>query len=367
MDTLKLNNFNLIEEKEVIIKSKDDQITLVTQNFTDEIKLNDHQWNNQLREKVEIILVKDDQIKLEENQLADKENQINDLINQLIDTEKQKEELTNHIKELSNQLIEKNNQIIVKDDQIKEKDVQINHLINQLNENRNRIFSKNSDKYSEEEKEQRNKMIFSNQLIQNQNLLSHFGSIGTDPFTNFNYPYDITYNDNLNIIAVSDCNNNSVKIMDKKGALIQCFPFQSPTGIAIIPSLSLLAVSSSSKQVIESSLDISPHLPNIHNNNNHPLNNNNNNNNNNKREEGVPLLYNIGNEYGGGRGDHFHFNNPKGIGYSEGKGILAISDYGNQRIEIYKIRMDGYEHHSFISLTFNPNEIAISSPAISSL
>ena len=218
------------------------------------------------------------------------------------------------------------------------------------------IHNKNGRKiYSEEEKEKRNKMIFSNQLIQNQNLLLHFGSKGSDPFTHFNTPHYITYNDKLNIIAVSDYFNNRVKIMDKKGALIRCFPFQSPTGIAIIPSLSLLAVSSYSKDVIEI-FDISPLLPSIHNNNkNDPLNNN-------KWEEGVPLLYTIG-KGKGGKEDHFHFNSPYGIGYNDGKGILAISDYHNQRIEFYKIRRDGYEHHSFISLPFNPIHIAISSPA----
>ena len=219
------------------------------------------------------------------------------------------------------------------------------------------IHNKNGRKiYSEEEKEKRNKMIFSNQLIQNQNLLLHFGSKGTDPFTHFNSPQYITYNDKLNIIAVSDYYNHRVKIMDKKGALIRCFPFQHPRGIAIIPSLSLLAVSSLSKDVIEI-FDISPLLPPIHNNNkNDPLNNNN------KWEEGLPLLYTIG-KGKGGKEDHFHFNNPQGIGYSEGKGILAISDYINKRIEIYKIRRDGYEHHSFISLPINPHHIAISSPA----
>ena len=218
------------------------------------------------------------------------------------------------------------------------------------------IHNKNGRKiYSEEEKEKRNKMIFSNQLIQNQNLLSHFGSKGTDPFTHFNSPLYITYNDKLNIIAVSDYNNYRVKIMDKKGALIRCFPFQSPMGIAIIPYLSLLAVSSNSEHVIEI-FDISPLLPPIHNNNkNDPLNNN-------KWEEGLPLLYTIG-KGKGGKEDHFHFNTPFGIGYSEGKGILAISDYSNKRIEIYKIRRDGYEHHSFISLPINPRHIAISSPA----
>ena len=218
------------------------------------------------------------------------------------------------------------------------------------------IHNKNGRKiYSEEEKEKRNKMIFSNQLIQNQNLLSHFGSQGSDPFTHFYSPQYITYNDKLNIIAVSDYNNHRVKIMDKKGALIRCFPFKSPIGIAIIPSLSLLAVSSYSKRVIEI-FDISPLLPPNHNKNNHHPSNNN------KWEDGVPLLYTIGKGKGGSR-RYFQFNNPYGIGYSEGKGILAISDCANKRIEIYKIRRDGYEHHSFICLPINPCYIAISSPA----
>ena len=170
------------------------------------------------------------------------------------------------------------------------------------------------------------------------------------------HPCYITFNDKLNITAVSDCANNRVKIMDKKGALIRCFPFQIPRGIAIIPSLSLLAVSSYSKHVIEI-FDISPLLPPIHNNDNdHPSNKNNN------WKEGVPLLYTIGKGLGR-RGDHFHFNSPMGIGYSEGKGILAISDYYNKRIEIYKIRRDGYDHHSFISMPIYPFQIAISSPA----
>ena len=250
-------------------------------------------------------------------------------------------------------------------------------------------MNKNGRKiYSEEEKEKRNQMIFSNQLIQNQNLLSHFGSGGKSPFVHFNSPQYISYHDKLNIIAVSDCENDRVKIMDKKGALIRCFPYQSPRGIAIIPSLSLLAVSSHSKHVIEI-FDISPLLPsnNINNNNNNKdvsdnkengsenekkskrknkskkerNNKNNNNNNNNKWEEGVPLLYSIG-KGEGGEEDHFQIQYPQGIGYSEGKGILAISDYSNKRIEIYKIRRDGYEHHSFIPLPFKPDQIAISFP-----
>ena len=227
-------------------------------------------------------------------------------------------------------------------------------------------INKNGRKiYSEEEKEERNKMIFSNQLIQNQNLLLHFGSKGST-FAQFNFPLFLTFNDKLNIIAVSDYGNNRVSIMDKKGALIRCFPLQSPRGIAIIPTLNLLAVSSEGKYVI-AMFDISPLLP-CNNNNNighHSSKNNNNNNNKKKKkkkEEALPFLYCIGKGRGGTE-DHFHFHGPEGIGYSIGKGILAISDYYNKRIEIYKISRDGYEHHSFIpSLPFTPYQIAISSP-----
>ena len=105
--------------------------------------------------------------------------------------------------------------------------------------------------------------------------------------------------------------------------------------------------------------DISPLLPNIHSNNNDDKTSDYNTKNKNWKE-GIPLLYSIGK--GSGRTeDHFHFKYPMGIGYCEGKGILAISDCNNQRIEIYNIRRDGYEHHSFISLPFKPIHIAISS------
>ena len=218
------------------------------------------------------------------------------------------------------------------------------------------INNKNGRKiYSEEEKEKRNKMIFSNQLIQNQNLILHFGSEGSSPFTQFNFPLYITYNDKLNMIAVSDFGNDRVKIMDKKGALIRCFPFQSPKGIAIIPSLSLLAVSSQAKNVIEF-FDISLLLP---------SNNNNDRSSHKKKKKKIspPLHYIIG-KGNGGKVKHFHFNSPEGIAYSEGKGILAVSNYKNNRIEIFKLRRDGYENHSLIipSLPFTPFHIAISSP-----
>ena len=144
-------------------------------------------------------------------------------------------------------------------------------------------------------------MIFSNQLIQNQNLLLQFGSQGTDPFTQFTNPYYISFNDKLNMIAVSDLSNDRVKIMDKKGALIRYFPFQYPMGIAIIPSLSLIAVSSAGKHLIDM-FDISPLLPSNNNNNNIPKN-------------VLPLLYFIGKGRGGtGYHNHFHFNSPQGIG-----------------------------------------------------
>ena len=185
-----------------------------------------------------------------------------------------------------------------------------------------------------------------------------------------NTPIYISYNDKLNMMAISDLSDNRVKIMDKKGALIRSFPIERPRGIAIIPSLNLLAVSSFDKHVIEM-FDLSPLLPippnnmktsHIHHHDDPSL--------------PLPLLYTIGNGrggpddhfYGNGRGakegteDHFHLSGPMGNAYSEGKGILAISDCDNKRIEIFKIRRDGYDHHSFISLSIYPHRIAISSP-----
>ena len=45
------------------------------------------------------------------------------------------------------------------------------------------------------------------------------------------------------------------------------------------------------------------------------------------------------------------------------EGDPCISVYSNKRIEIYKIRRDGYDQHSFISLPINHCHIAIFSPA----
>ena len=294
-----------------------------------------------IKEKEEIIRSKDQQIILKEYQLTDKDDQI---------------------QHLNRQLIDKNNQIKVKDMQLNQfmKKLTIDSPINEKNTiiiNNDPLIDHNEnerkryiDKYSEEEKDKRNKMIFSNQLILNQNLISYFGSYGTDPFTHFNYPHYLSFNVKLNITAVSDYDNNRIKIMDIKGTLVRCFPFQSPRGIAIIPSLSLLAVSSYTKHVVML-FDISPLIQNKKNQKN--------------KDEVLPLLYTIGKPFGKGYAvEEGHFNHPEGIGYSEEKGILAISDCVNKRIEIYKIRRDGYELHSSISsLPFYPSQVAISSLA----
>ena len=108
--------------------------------------------------------------------------------------------------------IEAENKLTLKDIKQQENKNEIN--INECNRNSDKYKKIYRDKYSEEEKEKCNKMIFSNQLIQNQSLLSHFGAIGKDPFTHFYHPFYITYNDKLNIIAVSDYDNYRVKIMD---------------------------------------------------------------------------------------------------------------------------------------------------------
>ena len=56
-----------------------------------------------------------------------------------------------------------------------------------------------------------------------------------------------------------------------------------------------------------------------------------------------------------------------GIGYSEGNDLIghliAISDFNNQRIEIYKIRRERYSHYSSISLSFKPRHLSFSSSA----
>ena len=202
--------------------------------------------------------------------------------------------------------------------------------------------------FSKEEKEKRDELFLSNQLIQDQNLLSHFGSYGRGA-NQFARPNFVSYNDKLNMMGVSDYGNDRVQIMDKKGSLIHSLQSKSPSGVLIIPSLHLLAVAKFKEDVIEI-FDISPLLfPPSDCRNKDPS------------QYQLPLLYTIGE--GRGSEDHFHFKFPEGIGFSKEKGILALSDCSNRRIELYRIRRDGYEHHSFIpNLSYYPNHIAISSP-----
>ena len=98
------------------------------------------------------------------------------------------------------------------------------------------------------------------------------------------------------MMGISDWGNNKVKIMDKKGMLLRSFPVVMPKGIAIIPSLQLLAVSSG-KHVIEM-FDISPLLPPNNNKDYTP-------------SFPLPRLYSIGKGKRKSKEDLFHFNNPR--------------------------------------------------------
>ena len=234
-------------------------------------------------------------------------------------------------------------------------------------------------KYNQNNLANKMKEINSFDKNNNQNLISHFGEYRSD-LNQFNSKECITYNNKLNIMGVSEYYKKRVKIMDKNGSIIRSFPVEYPRGIVIISSLNLIAISSFGKHVIEI-YDLSPLLPTINNNiniNNNDededyiknnsftnilLFNNLNNNNtieNNINNEPLPLHYTIG-KGRGGREDHFHFNGLQGLAFSQGKSILAIADSNNQRIEIFKLTREGYEHHSFISTSpFNLNEISIS-------
>ena len=172
-------------------------------------------------------------------------------------------------------------------------------------------------------------------LLQNQNLISHFGTKGSNKSRKliFNNPLFVAFNDKLNMIAVSDFGNNRVRIMDKEGSLIFSFYVNKPAGIAIIPSLNLLAVSSAEDNLIVM-YDIYSVLT----------------------DDILPLRFAVACDR-----KKNNFNNPQGIGFCEEKEILAISDHTFNRIILFKRNLDNFEHLSFIPLPFKPQFLAISS------
>ena len=74
-------------------------------------------------------------------------------------------------------------------------------------------------------------------------------------------------------------------------------------------------------------------------------------------EETPPLKYIIEN---GSEESNPRFKQPMGIGYSEEREILAVTDFFNKRVELFKINEEKYEEHSSVSLTFYPNHVDLS-------
>ena len=330
------NNSKRLMEKEDLIKDLREQLRTL---------------NHQINEKDKVIVdlnYKEKKKKQNNRENMNKEEKIEEKK----ELQKQIEDLKNQRQKLNHQINEKDKIISELKENEKNKKEELKIQLEELIRENNLLLLniKYKSKYRDEEIEKRNKMIFSNQLLQNQNLETRFVLFGSDP-DQLMTPNFIAYNDKLNLICVADYNNNRVQITDKNGSLIRSFHFDTPFGIEIIPSLHLLAVSSFNNHVIDI-FDLSPLLSH-HNKDDYE----------DHIYESLPLLYTIGEGYGRVLDDHFRFQCPMGIAYSEGKGILVISDYGNKRIEMYKIKRYGYEHHSFIpSLPFYPVHIAISSP-----
>jgi DNA-binding beta-propeller fold protein YncE len=191
----------------------------------------------------------------------------------------------------------------------------------------------------EAEKKRRNEMIMNNQLKINENLITSFGSFGSNP-SQFNHPQFLTMNAKMNIMAVSDCNNNRVQIFDMKGNHRGLsFDIQYPRGIVIIPSRSLLAVCSSSTHRVHL-FDLSPLLNHHHSNND------------------IPHLIDTMIIGKGNGSANDQLNNPNGIAYNEEMDFIVVCDGWNNQIQIYKLSTNQY--HSSIPLSFEPYDIDIS-------
>ena len=182
-----------------------------------------------------------------------------------------------------------------------------------------------------------NKYLITNQLVENLNLISNFGSKGKKN-NQFNCPNYLSFNDRLNLLGVSDLNNERIQIFNRKGTLLRTFPIKFPKGIMIIPSLHLLAIVSQLTNEIQI-FDISQ---------TEKLN---------KKKiikDPFPLCYSIGKKD--------KLNLPTGLGYSDHKKLLAVGNYGEKNIKIFSIKKEGYNIHSIINLSSKPSYIALSTP-----
>ena len=194
-----------------------------------------------------------------------------------------------------------------------------------------------SNNYFDDIEEDANKYLLTNQLFENLNLISNFGSNGKKD-NQFDCPNYLSFNDRLNLLGVSDFNNKRIQIFNRKGTLLRTFPFTTPRGIMIIPSLHLLAIVSQHTNEIQI-FDISQ---------TEKLN---------KKKiikDPFPLCYSIGKKD--------KLNLPTGLGYSDHKKLLAVGNYGKKSIKIFSIKKEGYNIHSIINLSSKPVNIALSTP-----
>lgn len=198
--------------------------------------------------------------------------------------------------------------------------------------------------YTEEEKQKWNGYFFGNKLENTENMISNFENFKEK----YGNPHDLSYHHSENIVAISDFATNMIALLDNKGKLLFIQKIKQPRNIELIPSLNILIIAFVSSAV--EVYDITPIREKQHTAEAETTE---------EEIKELPHMYTIGSDKV--EGIHSKFKSPQGLRYAKKKQILAISDWGNSRIEIFHIRRDGFEHYGFIpSLGFKPNWLDIS-------
>ena len=179
-------------------------------------------------------------------------------------------------------------------------------------------------------------LIQTNLLVENDNLIASFGSRGAES-SQFFSPHFLTMNSELEMIAVSDYNNNRVQIFNKDAKYCGEISIKSPTGIVIIKKFNILVVASCADQKVYI-YNIARLLP-------API------------DDLLPL-----NTLGAEGSGQNEFNFPCGIAYNDENDFLFIGDSDNKRIQIYKVNgTRKIVFRSSFALNFSAWDIAVSS------
>ena len=165
----------------------------------------------------------------------------------------------------------------------------------------------NTPSFNSNQIDLQNQLILSSRLIPNENLILSFGSKGGNQ-NQFVNPYFLAINSKLDLIAISDYSNHRVQFYNTNGSFNCSLKIQNPLGISILSEYNLIAVSSMQSNKIQL----------------YSVNNN----------QITDLKATIGQGKGSDSGQ---LNGPRGLVYNSSLNILAVCDWGNQRVQFFQL------------------------------